>query len=56
MIPHRCPVCNGAGKVESTLYEAWGSASVIDRATCHSCLGTGVVRSVDTTDKKARRR
>lgn len=42
--PHRCPVCNGAGRVDRMLYEMRASAGTnIEMVRCLSCGGTGVV-------------
>lgn len=34
--PHKCPVCEGRGKVEKGFYDN-------DELTCRSCLGLGVI-------------
>ena len=38
--PHKCPVCNGSGKVEVTHPI---SSTVPDIRNCNACGGTGIV-------------
>lgn len=50
--PHRCPVCQGAGKVESTLYQQGDlttSSAFIGMVDCRSCYGTGVLWESELT-------
>lgn len=45
--PYRCPICDGATKVQTRLYqEAWEVVS-LELVACRSCIGTGVVWSPD---------
>jgi len=43
-VPHKCPVCNGRGKVPADFYNKWidGSAHAGEE-TCRTCQGTGLV-------------
>ena len=43
--PHKCPVCNGAGKVNKSLYDNSQSqtSSCNNDVKCLSCAGTGIV-------------
>ncbi len=46
MTPHKCPVCNGNGKVASGFYnQTSGHWSTVDSTpeTCRSCNGKGIV-------------
>lgn len=36
--PHKCPVCNGEGKV----YDPDATSTGLTK-TCHACSGTGIV-------------
>lgn len=38
--PHRCPICNGTGKIHMTPY---GTSADMQYHSCHSCNGTGIV-------------
>jgi len=47
-VPHRCPVCNGTGKVPNTFYTEYftpGASLVLGLTPCRSCAGTGIVWS-----------
>lgn len=52
MTPHKCPVCEGTGKVSrppwvaGDVYE-WVSSSSCGPYTCSACNGTGLVWSND---------
>lgn len=39
--PHKCPVCDGTGKVRHPDANQWEQLPVY--ATCHACDGSGIV-------------
>ena len=46
--PHKCPVCNGAGKVSrppNVVGDAptWSTSSCVISYECNACKGTGIV-------------
>lgn len=41
-VPHKCPVCEGKGKVEAGFYSLPTDTSVSD-PMCRACAGSGVV-------------
>lgn len=48
MIPHTCPVCNGAGTVSRPPgiagdQETWTSGNAFDTYPCRACTGTGII-------------
>lgn len=48
MIPHKCPVCEGRGKMLATFYgESTNEMSGL--VNCKSCYGTGIIWDFSTT-------
>ena len=41
--PHRCPVCNGVGKVPAGFYSMGIASTTSMPETCRSCNGTGII-------------
>jgi len=49
MIPHTCPVCNGAGTVQRPPWVAgdqleWLGSDPLAVHPCKACAGTGIIR------------
>ena len=49
--PHRCPICNGSGQVDQSLYKPTGHGSIGPqvRVSCRTCDGKGIVWSFEIT-------
>ena len=53
-IPHKCPVCNGVGKVPIGYYNAnqrFSTTSSATPETCKSCSGKGIVYVTEITEQ-----
>lgn len=44
-VPHKCPVCEGSGKIWCQEDKSLTSAANRYYKLCHSCLGSGIVWS-----------
>lgn len=42
-MPHRCPVCSGAGQVPADFYIGLGVTTTVEPEQCRSCEGKGIV-------------
>ncbi len=56
--PHKCPVCDGTGKVSRPPHIAGDQKSWMDSSSgpydCQPCLGTGVLWELDFSDPPVR--
>ena len=48
MTPHRCPVCNGVGKVPAGFYSMANALASTEPEQCRACNGTGIMWSNET--------
>lgn len=48
-VPHRCPVCDGKGRVPSGFYAPEGTVRLDEprMEVCRSCFGSGIVWVVE---------
>jgi DnaJ-class molecular chaperone len=44
-VPHKCPVCEGRGKVPYNFYDLRGTTTACSEEVCKSCWGTGILWS-----------